>query len=111
MLYSCDQYYFTTPQPVDSENVYKFPADYRGIWVEEGDTILFEKDYFVNITYTNRKVAKNMADTSSQYIIKDEKIFVVDEEEEVEIKGGFLYTLKDDTLYFREREMLEVILG
>ena len=41
LLYSCDTYNFSQPQPYDKENIYEFPKDYRGSWLS---TDTSEKD-------------------------------------------------------------------
>jgi hypothetical protein len=33
LLYSCDAYNFSRPQPVDQENIYAFPKEYLGSWL------------------------------------------------------------------------------
>lgn len=46
-FYSCDSYNFASPQPVDKENIYEFPADIRGNWVSENENelIIISRSY------------------------------------------------------------------
>ncbi len=111
LFQSCDQIYFTSPQPVDEENIKKFPEAIQGVYLDQNDSLFFGEDYFRSVGFANRKIPQIEADTSGNYILKDEKIYIIDIEEEIKVKGGFPYTRKNDTLYFSERTIMEIALG
>lgn len=54
---SCDYYNFSNPQPVDKENMYEFPEDLYGSWVDESDSvvIIINKNY---VTFQNKEKTK-----------------------------------------------------
>ncbi len=111
LFHSCDQIYFTTPQPVDEENIETFPVAIQGVYVDQNDSIIFGHDYFRSVDYTDKKIPKTEIDTSGNYILKGQKIYIVDKGEEIKVKGGFPFTIKDDTLYFSELTVMEIALG
>ncbi len=111
ILSSCSHVYFNQAQPVDSKNIYKFPLKFRGVWTDNSDSVIIGKTYFKDISYTNTKKAKNIVDTSSLFITKNNKIYIISSESELKVKGGFPYTLKNDTLYYTEREITEINLS
>lgn len=111
LMISCGEVFISTPQPVDSKNIYLFPRGYRGMWTCEADTVIVGKDYFKSIQYSDEKVSKQEADTSSSYLLKDNKIYTINTKGESRFKGGFPYKLKNDTIYFQESEVMEIALG
>jgi len=38
LLYSCDYYNFSQPQPGGKENIYEFPKEFHGKWIESQDS-------------------------------------------------------------------------
>ncbi len=111
LLLSCDQIYFTTPQPIDEVNINTFPEAIQGIYPDQKDSVILGNDYFRSVDYTDKKIPKTEVDTSANYIIKDERIYILDKEEEIKVKGGFPFTLQDDTLFYSERSIMEITLG
>ena len=39
-MISCNSYNFSEAQPVDKENIYEFPASFRGTWIENDQTVM-----------------------------------------------------------------------
>ncbi len=39
ILYSCDNYNFSQPLPVDQKNIYQFPKNFRGDWQEDESAV------------------------------------------------------------------------
>ncbi len=111
LLQSCDQFYFRSPQPVDEVNIETFPEAIRGLYMDQNDSIIFGADYFLSVDYTEKKIPQAEVDTSGSYILKDQKIYLLDKDEEIKLKGGYPYTVKEDTLYFSERSIIEIALG
>jgi len=111
LLQSCDQIYFTSPQPIDEENIETFPEAIQGVYMDQNDSIIFGDDYFRSVDYNDKKIPKIEVDTSDNYILKDQKIYIVDKGEEIKVKGGFPFTIQDDTLYFSELTVMEIALG
>lgn len=109
-IFSCERVYISTPQPVDSKNIYSFPEKYRGVWAGEENTVMIiEKDIFRYIQKNDTKVPKHEIDSSS-YILKDHHIYVIDKEER-ELSKGFPYKIINDTVVFQEQEVYEIELG
>lgn len=111
LLQSCDQIYFSSPQPIDEENIETFPEAIQGVYMDQNDSIIFGDDYFRGVNFTDKKISKIEVDTSDHYILKDQKIYIVDKEQEIKVKGGFPFTIQDDTLYFTELTVMEIALG
>lgn len=110
IMTSCEHVYISTPQPVDSKNIYVFPKEYRGVWTCEENTVIIGKDFFKYIQNLDFKVSKIEIDSSSSYVLKDNKLYIIDNRK-MELKGGFPYKLKNDTIYYQEPEVLEIALG
>ena len=47
VLLSCETYNFSSPQPVDKENLYEFPAFFRGYWVDDENETLYIDSKFL----------------------------------------------------------------
>ena len=110
LMISCSNVFISNPQPVDSKNIYSFPKAYRGIWTCETDTVIAEKDYFKYIQSSERFVSKLEVDTSSSYVLKDNKIYIIDTTDG-KLRGGFPFKLENDTLYYHGSEINEITLG
>ncbi len=78
LLYSCDTYNFSQPQPVDKENIYAFPKDYLGSWLttdtSEKETHIeyhIHKDNVLFITHNSEPILKGAwpkIDNRGEYI-------------------------------------------
>lgn len=100
MIISCIGVYLSTPQPVDVKNTTSFPENLRGVWTDEESIIIIDKR---NLQYTlssEEKIAVEELD-SSLYILKNNKIYLL-YDEGMELRGGFPYKIKEDTLIFNE---------
>jgi len=66
-LYSCENYHFSNPLPVDVRNIYVMPRQFRGTWVDNGDTIIIGKDFYkkthIEITKVINGIWINPTDT------------------------------------------------
>ena len=110
LMISCDKVYISTPQPIDSKNIYLFPGEFRGMWTNEAETIIIGKDYFKYTQDNEASVSKQELDTSSSYVLKDHKIYIIDKEERT-ISEGFPVKLENDSIYYKERGVYEIALG
>ena len=110
LIISCDNVYISTPQPVDSKNIYLFPREFRGVWTCEENKVIIEKDYFKYAQNSEYKVSKQEIDTSSSYVLKDNKIYIIDNEK-WEISDGLPFKLEKDTIYYQLPEVTEIPLG
>ncbi len=111
MLSSCNSVYFTEPQPVNSKNIYEFPAKYLGIWMEGEDTIMISKNVYRSVSYRDETLLKSEADTSSKHILANGKIYFIQKDDRVKLIGGYPYILSNDTIIYKNREVIEVFLG
>lgn len=111
-LTSCQPVYFTAPQPFDAENIYEFPKEYRGLWVNEGDTTIIGKNYFIIKEYKQKNsIAKKEIDTSTVYILKTNKIYIKEKYDDIGLSEGFPYKLHNDSVQFNAREITKVALS
>lgn len=61
LLYSCDTYNFSHPQPVDKENIYKFPEAFQGNWIDEdSEQLLVNNNYIGFVMNEKINVAKGI---------------------------------------------------
>ena len=110
LIISCESISVSTPQPVDSKNITNFPGEFRGTWTCEGNTMIIGKDFYKYSQDFSVKIPKQLVDTSSSYLLKNNKIYYVDRRK-LEIGEGFPYTLENDTIYYTERNVSETTLG
>lgn len=118
-LISCDTIYFTRPQPIDSKNIYEFPKKIRGVYtnnsrdrnITDWDSIIITKDYFRSVEFSDQKISKHFIDTSSYFILLDNKIYNFDNKDEIILSGGFPYTILRDTIFYKEKKITEIILS
>ncbi|MCY2686011.1 hypothetical protein [Salinimicrobium sp. TH3] len=108
LMVSCSGVYVSDPLPVDSKNIYSFPAKYRGVWVIEEDTIIIKKDIIRSLEAEKSKLSTKELDSS--YIIKDNKIYLIGDPKK-EISRGFPFKVIEDTIYFLEKYVMEYPLG
>lgn len=102
---SCDNLYFNVPQPIDAKNSYEFPKEYRGKWIEEEDTIIIGKNYFIYKDYKQtHSIALNDLDTAT-YLLKHSKIYIKEKYSEIPLSEGYPYAIKNDTIHFKASEI------
>lgn len=111
MLCSCNNVFFTEPQPVDSKNSYEFPVKYQGTWIEDNDTIFINKYAYRSVSYQKEALPKAIADTSSKYVMVRGRIYFIQKEEQIKLIGGFPYQERNDTIFYIKREVVDVSLG
>ena len=109
LFFSCENAYFSSPQPVDSKNVLSFPQKFRGAWAVEGDTIIIEKKFFRYIRNNKDSVSLEEAD-SAYYLLKDNKIYHLDLDERT-LSPGFPYSILNDTIFYRDVAIVDIDLG
>lgn len=109
MIISCMGVYISTPQPVDSRDIISFPEKFRGFWIDEEASVIIDKKILKYTRYSEEKIPREKLD-SSAYILKNQKIYLL-HNEGTELRGGFPYKIKEDTLIFNEIQLLEVELG
>lgn len=108
----CETIYFSTPQPYNAKNIYEFPKEMRGLWVIDEDTILIDKNYFIYKEYKQtHSIAKKELDTSSIYILKNNKIYIKKKYEDISLSEGFPYRVHNDSVYFNARQVIKVALS
>ena len=111
-LFSCDNFYFTVPQPVDKDNIYEFPAEYRGYWISVGNSSGAGADLFPgaqyeglrmrDVAFSNNTTATYWQNDSSDelflvekkyalYIVASERMVLKGAWPRLDGKGGFLY--------------------
>lgn len=111
VVVSCDQLYFSTPQPVNAQNSYEFPVEARGSWTDGGDSLDVGITSFISIEYHDNKVSRAEMDASKRYKFKGDKVYVLDDDKGLSGKRGFPYVQKNDTVYYKEAEIFELCLG
>ncbi len=59
LLFSCDRYYFTHPQPYDKEAVYELPPGFYGRWIDDDSVlVLVDKTTISVVINETEKVVK-----------------------------------------------------
>jgi len=111
ILSSCNSVYFTEPQPVNSKNIYEFPSKYHGVWMEGEDTVVISKNVYKSVSYREGNLLKSFADTSSNHVLANGRIYFIQKEDRMKLTGGFPYVVRNDTLFYKNREVIEVFLG
>ncbi|MFH1001041.1 MAG: hypothetical protein V1783_09390 [Bacteroidota bacterium] len=109
ILTACERTYFSVPQPVDSKNIYEFPKEIRGLWVNNFDTIVIGSTQFKSLEYKEFKVEKSIADTSSSYIFRNGKVFLVNNDKSLSERLN--YSIVNDTVVILKREVQEISLS
>lgn len=111
-LVNCELIYFENPQPSDSQNNYNFPKEFLGTWSDETNTITINKDfvYWKDENYPI-EILKSEIDTSSQYLVKNDKIYIINKYEDIYLSQGYPYLVKNDTFSFERYKYHEIALG
>ncbi|MEO9801791.1 MAG: hypothetical protein ABJF04_01030 [Reichenbachiella sp.] len=111
LLLSCSQHYFDRPQPIDSKNIYAFPEAFRGVWTDGSDSLIVGKFYFANIEYKKISIPYSTRDTTQYAIFNDNKAYPYDSIQQRIIGIGYPYEIRNDSIYYTTREILEAQLG
>jgi len=108
---SCSTVFFDNPQPADSRNMKSVPKQIQGTWKniskDYEESITIDKTSYTKVTRENNRVPKARAETSKKYKIEDGKIFLTDED----IKTGYPYELRNDTIYFWQRNEELIVIS
>ena len=111
ILSGCNSVYFTEPQPVNTKNLFEFPSKYHGVWMEGEDTITINKNIYKSVSYRNESIEKSIIDTSSVHLLANGKIYFIKIDDKIKLTGGFPYVLKNDTIFYKYKDVVEVFLG
>ena len=111
ILVSCETYYFNEPQPIDSKNIYKTPKKFIGFWdIKDPDEVVgsinIGENFYHLVTKGKETMAKSKFDSDTNTYIIDDKIYF---KEDGSLKGGFNYSLNNDTIIINtiENELVE----
>lgn len=138
-FYSCDVYNFSSPQPIDKENIYEFPEGFRGTWESEGTSYLLTRKYALVISRDTEEIAngawpklnergeylnsdfqesfqtiyydslKRPIDTSDNYVLKAPLIY--EKDERGDLGKGYSYVSKHDRIIIFKIDTLCIDLG
>jgi len=111
MLSSCNNYYFNTPQPVDSKNTYTTPNKSRGTWYTDDNklnTLTIGKDFYTTIEKNQWKESKTKLELDTNTYFIGNKIYY---SEDSKLKGEYDYVIKDDSVIVESIEIKRVELG
>ena len=112
ILSSCQPIYFTSPQPFDAKNINEFPKEFRGLWISEDDSTFIGKNYFIIKEYKQtHSIAIKEIDTSTIYLLKNNKIYIKEKYAEIGLSEGYPYKLQNDSVQFNAREITKVALS
>jgi len=110
---SCSDFYFSSPQPIDSKNNYSVPAKYTGSWrLEETrfkksssvDSLIIGKKYYKRISRSTVKESKSDMELDSNIYFLNNKVY---SNESGSLEGGYNYIIKNDTVIM---DVLEIEL-
>lgn len=100
---SCSTVFFDTPQPVDSHNLSHVPKKLQGKWrvkgANEESLITIDNSSYHIVSVEKVRIAKSEADTSKAYRIKENKIYL----RENNFLNGYPFELLHDTIFFNIR--------
>jgi len=111
---SCDYYNFSQPQPTDKENIYEFPQEFRGRWVEsedsslqameimnsfkqhQGGPISWQKDQTGSLYDGNAYLKKRFSEEDSSCYFIDKKYAMLIMHEKGKVVAGAWPKISDD---------------
>lgn len=108
---ACSQQYFDRPQPTDARNIYAFPEPFQGVWTDGKDSLVVAKYFFANIEYSSLSLPYTKRDTTAFALFSGGKVYPYDSLRQQVIGVGTSYEIKNDSIYYEIREVLEVQLG
>ncbi len=108
---SCDECMFNQPQPVDGKNIYKFPKVFHGTWAHDSDTIIVDAMRFSNIQHRLEQISVARVDTSPMFKLSNGRLFIIKQDMDEKVWGGYKYTEADSTITYRKREVFDISLG
>jgi hypothetical protein len=101
---SCTDYYISSPQPIDSKNIYTLPKKYTGTWrlneLKGGgpfvfDSLIIRKDYYKRISRTEMIVPTNEIEMDSNIYFLNGKVY---SSESGSLEGGYNYITINDSV-------------
>ena len=108
---ACSQQYFDQPQPTDARNIYAFPEPFQGIWTDGKDSLIVAKYFFANIEYSDLSLPYTKRDTTAYALFKGGKAYPFDSARQQVIGVGRSFEIRNDSIYYEIRDVLEVQLG
>lgn len=111
LLSACGQRYFDQPQPTDARNIYAFPTPLQGIWTDGKDSLIVAKYFLANIEYNSMSLPYTKSDTTAFALFNANKVYPYDSLKQQVIGIGTSFEVKNDSIYYETREILEVQLG
>lgn len=102
---------FNQPQPVDGKQLYKFPKVFHGTWAHNSDTIIVDAMRFTNIEHRLEQVSVAKADTSPMYRLSNGRLYIIKNDTEEKVWGGYKYNIADSMITYRRRETYDISLG
>jgi|GEM_PF-4763519 len=101
VLSSCNVIFFDQPPPASGKTLASFPKNYQGSFLFDGDTLLIGTNSFTSIQYEKRYFNVQSLDTLKGIKIKNDLIF----DEDYSPTQGLKYTLKNDSIFYRIRNL------
>lgn len=114
LIIACNYCNFENPLPINKKNIYYFPGEFRGKWLNNSkDTVIISKHYLSYIEIHHKKLAKSLIDTSKKYIIKDKKIYFIEkgQNNSTELSKGYQYIIDKDSIIVNIPIKNEIILS
>ncbi|MFK7756557.1 MAG: hypothetical protein AB8B53_06465 [Flavobacteriales bacterium] len=117
ILSSCAESYFSEPQPLDVKNITKLPKKYTGVWLlgdsssrsllTKDSLIVSERFYKMFNKFQFKESIQKIESDSNSFLIED-KLYVI---EDGNLKGGFDYEIKSDSIIADVEEVTLVEFG
>ncbi|WP_420583410.1 hypothetical protein [Reichenbachiella sp.] len=108
---ACSQQYFDRPQPINARNIYAFPEPFQGVWTDGQDSLIVAKYFFANIEYSTLSLPYTKRDTTAYALFIGDKVYPYDSIRQQILGVGTTFEIKNDSIYYEIREILEVQLG
>lgn len=109
LLSSCHEVLFQEPQPVGVKNETKVPKKLRGVWIDDGDTIIINKEGYLKIRNTTNEYKLKPDDTLQRYefIEKDGYLYIKDGPD---VSYGKITESNDSVLTVNVRRIEQIML-
>lgn len=97
-LQNCTTIYFKSAQPSDAEPLSGFPEEFKGRYIMDQDTFLVEENFYSFPVVYEKDIPMAEIDTNPKMQIRDGLFYM----EDIPIRDGLKFTIKNDTLHFRK---------
>jgi hypothetical protein len=108
---SCSTLFFDHPQPTDSKNMNQVPKTIRGRWKNirnnHEEILTIDKSSYHKVATERYSIPKSQIDGSKKYRLSEGKIYGTDQEPAT----GYQYELLNDTIFFSDRNVEEIVLS